>query len=239
MTNDKNAGRKPTKSKESIDRYNTPFATVLRKLITEKGCTHDELSKAIDVSRPTVGSWCLGNSSPDINTAGRIADYFGVSLDYLLNRSTSRKIDEYKAAHEVTGLSDLSIEKLHKLNIRNKETWFMNVCDDIISNDCFSEIIRCLTIALTRTNEIVKYGAFETDTRFLGKMQALSLFQSIIQNISEKYENNDDLEAGKRLFYGLAYDRFFEKKITDKQLQKTFNEFDNGNFDYDPLDENE
>ena len=42
-----------------------------------------ELSKNCKIPRTTINSWILGKKCPSIDSACQIADYFGVSLDYL------------------------------------------------------------------------------------------------------------------------------------------------------------
>ncbi len=56
---------------------------VLRK---ENGITQDELAKAIGVSNQAVSKWESGQTCPDLQFLPAIADYFGVSIDYLMGR---------------------------------------------------------------------------------------------------------------------------------------------------------
>lgn len=63
------------------------FKERLRKLRTDKGLTQEEFGKLFNVIKQTVSSWENGNSRPDIDSAAKIADFFNVSLDYLLGRT--------------------------------------------------------------------------------------------------------------------------------------------------------
>lgn len=49
----------------------------------EKGITQDVLASALDISVQAVSKWETGGSLPDILQLPRIAQFFGVSIDYL------------------------------------------------------------------------------------------------------------------------------------------------------------
>ncbi|MBR0290400.1 MAG: helix-turn-helix transcriptional regulator [Selenomonadaceae bacterium] len=58
----------------------------LKELRESKEMTQAELSKALKISPSTVGMWEQGRRQPDCEMLKRIADYFGVTADYLLGR---------------------------------------------------------------------------------------------------------------------------------------------------------
>lgn len=49
-----------------------------------------ELSEALGISRSTIASWEASHRTPEVSAARKLADFFGVSLDYLLGRSEGR-----------------------------------------------------------------------------------------------------------------------------------------------------
>ena len=70
------------------------FGKKLRKLRTEKQMTGKELGNIVDVTKNAVSNWEVGNREPDTKTLIKIADFFNVSLDDLLERehgSASKK----------------------------------------------------------------------------------------------------------------------------------------------------
>lgn len=79
------------------------FNKVLKKLRVSEKITQEELAKALNISRSTVGMYEKGDREPDYETLEAIADYFNVSIDYLLGREskTLRFVDpiETIAAH--------------------------------------------------------------------------------------------------------------------------------------------
>lgn len=50
------------------------------------GLTQSKLSTAIGVSRSTLAMYETNKSEPDFKTISKLADFFGVSVDYLLGR---------------------------------------------------------------------------------------------------------------------------------------------------------
>ena len=56
----------------------------LKQLRKEKGLTQQELSEVIAVSYRTIQNWENGESQIKTNKVSQLADYFGVSVGYLL-----------------------------------------------------------------------------------------------------------------------------------------------------------
>ena len=59
----------------------------LRELREKKNLTQTALAKDLKVSNTTISNWEAGYRQPDLETLIRIANYFDVSLDYLLGRN--------------------------------------------------------------------------------------------------------------------------------------------------------
>ena len=62
----------------------------LKELREASNITQIELAKILNVSNTTISNWERGYREPDINSLIKIADYFNVSLDYLLNRNIKK-----------------------------------------------------------------------------------------------------------------------------------------------------
>lgn len=66
------------------------FAKRLKELRTERGILQRELADYLKVSRVTITQYETGNRSPDDEIKKQIAQYFNVSLDYLMGLSDIR-----------------------------------------------------------------------------------------------------------------------------------------------------
>jgi transcriptional regulator with XRE-family HTH domain len=49
--------------------------------------TQDKLAEAIGVSQGNISEWKSGRSKPTFDALIKLADYFGVSIDYLVGRT--------------------------------------------------------------------------------------------------------------------------------------------------------
>lgn len=63
------------------------FATRLKELRTEKQISRSVLAKDLSVSVRLISYWENSKRECDFKTLIKIADYFGVTIDYLLGRT--------------------------------------------------------------------------------------------------------------------------------------------------------
>ena len=66
------------------------FGELLAKLRKEKGILQKELATYLNVTVATISNYEKGVHSPDYETLVRLADFFDVSTDYLLQRTDYR-----------------------------------------------------------------------------------------------------------------------------------------------------
>ncbi len=59
---------------------------IIADLRKEKGMSQEELADVLFVTRQAISKWESDAGSPGIDNLQRIADYFGVSIDYLLGK---------------------------------------------------------------------------------------------------------------------------------------------------------
>ncbi|WP_171336613.1 helix-turn-helix domain-containing protein [Enterococcus cecorum] len=60
----------------------------IKDLANEKGVSLSELERSIGISNGSISKW--EKSSPKADTLQKVADYFNVSVDYLLGRTNNR-----------------------------------------------------------------------------------------------------------------------------------------------------
>ena len=61
------------------------FSNKLRSLIEERNLTQKQVAKDLNIAPSTMGGYVQGSSEPDFETLKRLATYFDVTSDYLLN----------------------------------------------------------------------------------------------------------------------------------------------------------
>ena len=69
--------------------YNTEnFGSNMRILRKLNQVTQEELAKALNTTRSTISNYERGHRQPDNEMVAQVADFFDVSVDYLLGRTT-------------------------------------------------------------------------------------------------------------------------------------------------------
>ena len=82
------------------------FGSVLASLIDEFNITQKELSVALSTSAATISTYVMNTREPDLEMLKKIADYFHVSVDYLLEYENSQqRSDEEIAVKLIRGMS--------------------------------------------------------------------------------------------------------------------------------------
>lgn len=64
--------------------YIETFAKKLVKARKDTGLSQREVAKELKISHSTLASYEIGRTEPDIETLGRLADFYNISLDWLV-----------------------------------------------------------------------------------------------------------------------------------------------------------
>jgi len=67
--------------------YSEMFAQKLKKAREKTGFTQEEVAKETKINRTTLAGYEIGRTQPDIETIGILADFYGVSVDWLFGTS--------------------------------------------------------------------------------------------------------------------------------------------------------
>jgi len=119
------------------------FGNILRYLREEMELSQVDLAKKLNITSQALSQYELNKRMPDIEMINKIADFFNVSVDYLLGRTDEKKIIldsvndasiEYyadnKIIKDINGLSPeskkdleeyIKLLKLRDMQKRNKE----------------------------------------------------------------------------------------------------------------------
>jgi transcriptional regulator with XRE-family HTH domain len=115
---------KNTQPKRNIDvqdNYNSKFAVNLRELLeksprTNERTTYKVLAEYLNVKQQSVSSWANGTTIADTKHLAPIAEYFGVSTDYLLGLTGIKKPDiNEREVSKKYGLCEAALNALSDL----------------------------------------------------------------------------------------------------------------------------
>ena len=82
------------------------FSQILSELRKQKKLTQNEMAKILGIARTTYSSYEQGRRMPDTDLQNTIADYFGVSLDYLHGRAEKQNASKQKKTVTVESALD-------------------------------------------------------------------------------------------------------------------------------------
>lgn len=106
----------------------------IKELRKSKRINQMTLSKYLNVSKGAIGMWETNKREPDIQTIKQIANYFNVSLDYLLEnefKETNKKNQEkIKSESNYVITSEQNYEKILKLVLFDE---IENITSDMIN----------------------------------------------------------------------------------------------------------
>lgn len=80
---------------ETKNEDNTSYV-LFEKLLMEHDTTIEQIAEEIGISKATLNDWSLGKNAPAFDKLQKIADYFEVSVDYLLGKSESKALTKPK-----------------------------------------------------------------------------------------------------------------------------------------------
>lgn len=86
----------------------------LRELRKQNDLTTTELGKILGCSNQSITHYEHGERKPDPEMLIKIADFFGVSVDYLLGRDNNKNLIE-RPLYEITDKQTIDILKLCKI----------------------------------------------------------------------------------------------------------------------------
>ena len=98
------------------------FGSRLRNLREDSNLTQTELANIFKVTPPSISKYEKDVRSPDYSLLIKIADFFNVSVDYLLGRTNVREINKGKedefitmAAHRADDSNSSSVKDIEGL----------------------------------------------------------------------------------------------------------------------------
>ncbi len=141
---------------KDVNKY-TEFAERFLSEMGRKGCTATEIAALLGITKQSVSNYTSGKSIPPIDKLHKLADYFDVTLDWLLCRPGAKRAADTDIAYicQYTGLSETAITNVH--NNRNSPiaiyaTKFLESFSSVIVFTELGIAEKSLDAALSRAN---------------------------------------------------------------------------------------
>ena len=90
------------------------FGDRLKELRKEHNLTQEEIGDFCKVGKTTISNWENNITQPPFEIVKKLAEYFGVTIDYLLNftQDDANKIEKLKTALKEAGMWDYNIDDM-------------------------------------------------------------------------------------------------------------------------------
>lgn len=116
------------------------FAQRLKNLRQEKKISQTELASALNISNRTISMYEQGNSEPNVEILFKIADYFNVTADYLIGRTSCKNI-ENQSLSDFLGIDEKTIETLFLLSATTYKYSKLDYLEAIIQHPQFPGLL--------------------------------------------------------------------------------------------------
>lgn len=177
----------------------SPFPVALRALMSEKPTTTQEkIAEITGKTRQTVSQYVHGISEPGYDTLIKIADYFDVSVDYLLGRTKDRR--KVVSSYDQLGLSEESITLLRLAHNAQADNAGIEELSDYLWKTGLSGVYSNGN-GLYAPGEVI-YKPENIDQTLIGKSNAKRIAQTLPRFI-------DDM-VNTAVSYDILYDAYMQ-----------------------------
>lgn len=92
------------------------FGDRLKELRKEHNLTQEDIGNLCDVGKTTISNWENNITQPPFEIIKKLAEYFGVTIDYLLNftQDDVDNMERLKQALKQAGMWDYSIDDMSR-----------------------------------------------------------------------------------------------------------------------------
>lgn len=137
----KKAAEKVGDTYSSQENRNAQFPTRLRALREKSKVSQKALADRFGISKSTIGLWETGDTLPDAKMVSELADFFGVSSDYLLCRTETATINfDIRAICDCTGISEDTIKFIVSQH-KHLDSSYMEAFNKFFTPVCMQEIL--------------------------------------------------------------------------------------------------
>lgn len=179
------------------------FAQRLKDLRQGEKISQAELASALNISNRTISMYEQGNSEPNVEILSKIADYFNVTADYLIGRTSCKNI-ENQSISDSLGIDEKTIEILLLLSATTYKYSNLDYLEAIIQHPQFPALL----------NQINSY--IVTDTQGWHDIPVSDSSGNIINTISGEVMKASSMQLIQTTFKGIVESIPYSKHFLNK-----------------------
>jgi len=223
--------------KVNISDYNSPFAKTLREIMDGKilqyGCSMqtsiNTLAVAIGATRQAVSQYRNGTVAPNMDKLCKIADYFDISIDFLLGRTSYPKggTPNLRAIESETGLTRNAIDNLRTLKqaeftlanakkLLPGENNYADIADKFIGNQCFVSLIGHIS-SMIAMRKIDRPDGWKSAHDLYDATKKILEDDSVDNSIKSTIEGLQ-IHSSQSMQSGVAFEEYMVQEIIVKQM---------------------
>lgn len=171
------------------------------KKAEKKKTTQDDLASELHVSRQTISSY-MNEKLPPVQMIAEIADYFNVSVDYLLGRSeVASRGEDVQNASKFTGLSENALLKLQDFSSNELSTKILSF---LIVEGYVSDILLSIKDSIIAREQFgALYGSADTDNQMDATMEyrfqqvAIEIYRKAQECVNQQFSSELEQELSR------------------------------------------
>ena len=114
----------------------------LKELRVERKISLGKLEGAVNISASTIRDYENDNKNPTVEKLTRLAEYYGVSLDYLAGLTEAKTVDmTIQAICKATGLHDNNVTLLGRMKEAIEEDIYISLSGDVVTSDELADYV--------------------------------------------------------------------------------------------------
>lgn len=176
----------------------------IRSLRNEKGMTQKELSKILEIGESTLAHYERGDRQPDYKTLDRIARFFNVTADYLLERTDQKNVyDNQNPDYYLEWAYSIALEHIDfSKRLKETETFksFEEAIEIISEFNRFIQAKETLTEAVENNPNIDRdYVAFRKMSDATAKLDGIRLsilLEKTVEDLKSLTEKEQEILEG-------------------------------------------
>lgn len=188
------------------------FSERLKELRAEKGIRSEDAAEVFGVSRATLSAYEMGKSVPDLNVLNKMADFYGVSTDYICGRTNVKK--SLQADTSSVKLSQSDVNKISELS--DSETVGLSL---LINSAQFKKMVKALAVCYISAFYLDYYNERESKRSIPAVKKELK--SSKIGNVDRVIRNAVD-DFFSELSYPILHYTFGGSELVCGEFQKNF-----------------
>ena len=188
------------------------FSERLKELRAEKGIRSEDAAEVFGVSRATLSAYEMGKSVPDLNVLNKMADFYGVSTDYICGRTNVKK--SLQADTSSVKLSQSDVNKISELS--DSETVGLSL---LINSAQFKKMVKALAGCYISAFYLDYYNERESKRSIPAVKKELK--SSKIGNVDRVIRNAVD-DFFSELSYPILHYTFGGSELVCGEFQKNF-----------------